>query len=183
MEDVSLSDRLARGDRGALAAIYELHAGVVLGVALRLLKDRLEAEDVLQETFLEAWRNATRYNKDRADVAGWLITIARSRSIDRLRNRAVVARAAERELLEPQEPSSTPDAEVQAQRERALVREQVAQLPAEQRAVLQLAWNEGLSQLDIAKKTGLPLGTVKTRTRLALQRLSAALGGGRGSAA
>ena len=152
MDELALSDRLARGDRDALAAIYELHASVVLGVALRLLKDRLEAEDVLQETFLEAWRNATRYNRERADVAGWLITIARSRAIDRLRNRAVVMRSAERELREPVAPALSMDQEYDAKRDRAMVREQVARLPDEQRAVLQLAWNEGLSQLDIAKK-------------------------------
>jgi RNA polymerase sigma-70 factor, ECF subfamily len=177
MDGATLSDRLARGDRRALSALYQRYAGLVLGVALKVLRDRAEAEDVLQETFLEAWRNATRYNPQRADLAGWLVTIAKSRAVDRLRSRAVAARTLEKHEHEPKHVSAAIDARLDTERQRQRLRAHLSQLPTELRMPLLLAWNEGLSQLDIAEKTGLPLGTVKTRTRLALLRLSEALRG------
>jgi RNA polymerase sigma-70 factor (ECF subfamily) len=175
MDEAALSDRLARGDRRALTALYQLHAGLVLGVALKVLRDRAEAEDVLQETFLEAWRNATRYNPERADLAGWLVTIARSRAVDRLRSRAVATRTLERQGHEPTQAALALDVRVDSERQRQRLRARLSELPEELRMPLLLAWNEGLSQADIAFKTGLPLGTVKTRTRLALMRLSQAV--------
>lgn len=176
MIERGLSDSLARGNREALGALFELHANRVLAVALKLLRDRTEAEDVLQETFLEAWRTATRYDAARGDVASWLVTIARSRSVDRLRSRSAALRAAERELAEPVAVvSANADVQLDDARHLQALRLQLAQLPVEQQKMLALAWNEGLSQSDIARKTGLPLGTVKTRTRMALSRLSTAL--------
>ena len=175
MDETTLSDQLARGDRRALTELYQLYAGLVLGVALRVLRDRAEAEDVLQETFLEAWRNATRYNPERAQLAGWLTTIAKSRALDRLRTRAVDEKTRERQGAEPKPVPSGLDARVDAERQRHRLRTHLALLPEELSTPLKLAWNEGLSQTDIAQRTGLPLGTVKTRTRLALLRLSEAM--------
>lgn len=173
--DRELSDRLAKGDKEALSLIYATHGSVVFSVALRLLRDRAEAEELVQETFLEAWRRAAQYQPERANVAAWLVTIAKSRAIDRLRSRGTSQRTLDVERRDISEPIRTPDDAIDGARTRAAVRERVAQLPVEQRTLLELAWDEGLSQSEIAAKTGLPLGTVKTRTRTALLRLHAEL--------
>lgn len=174
-DERELGDRLAKGDREALSALYSLHASVVFAVVLRLLRDRAEAEELVQETFLEAWRRARQYQPERAHVAAWLITIAKSRAVDRLRSRGSSIRTLEIERQEEHEPNRSTDEVVDAVRIRGAVRNTVAQLPKEQRAVLELAWDEGLSQSEIATRTGLPLGTVKTRTRTALLSLNASL--------
>jgi RNA polymerase sigma-70 factor (ECF subfamily) len=169
-DEHTLSERLARGDRGALAVFYERYAGLVFGVALRVLNDRGAAEEVVQETFLEAWRRATRYEPARASPAAWLITIGRSRAIDRARSRATQ----ERVLAIPEGDAAvqTPETLVDLSRKRELIAAAVTQLPQEQRSLLELAWNEGLSQSAIARRCSLPLGTVKTRTRAALLELT-----------
>lgn len=161
-----LSNRLAKGDRDALAELYARYQRVVFSVVLRLVRDRAEAEELAQETFVEAWRRATQYQPERANVVAWLVTIARSRAIDRLRGRSTAERV--EPLEQPVAPISTPDEVVHAVRTRREVRQRLAELPVEQRALLELAWDEGLSQTEIAQRTGLPLGTVKTRTRTAL---------------
>lgn len=171
VDERALSDRLARGDREALSAIYATHASVVLAVVQRLLRNRAEAEEVVQETFLEAWRRAAHYQPERANLAAWLVTIAKSRSIDRLRARGTVERTLDVERRAAPEASKAPDEVLDAARARSVVRAHVARLPVEQRSLLELAWDEGLSQSEIAAKTGLPLGTVKTRTRAALLTL------------
>jgi RNA polymerase sigma-70 factor (ECF subfamily) len=175
VDERQLSDRLARGDRQALAALYSMHGSLVFAVALKLLKDRAEAEELVQETFLEAWRRAAQYQPERANVAAWLVTITRSRAIDRLRAKGTVTRTLEVEGRGVAEPQARPDDEVDSRRVRSVIRTQVARLPAEQRTLLELAWDEGLSQSEIAARTGLPLGTVKTRTRSALLTLHAEL--------
>ena len=168
-DERALSDRLAKGDRSALGELYSLHGSVVFAVVMRLVRDRAEAEELVQETFLEAWRRAEQYQPERANVAAWLVTIAKSRAIDRLRARTTVER---RDVSEPVKPA---DDVLDSARARSVVRARVAKLPTEQRTLLELAWDEGLSQSEIAAKTGLPLGTVKTRTRTALLTLHAEL--------
>ena len=175
VDERALSDRLARGDREALSALYATHASVVFAVVQRLVRNRAEAEELVQETFLEAWRRAAHYQPERANVAAWLVTIAKSRAIDRLRSKGTVDRTLDVERRAAPEASKLPDEVLDAARARTLVRAQVAKLPVEQRALLELAWDEGLSQSEIAAKTGLPLGTVKTRTRAALLTLHAGL--------
>lgn len=175
VDERALSDRLARGDRQALATLYSLHGSVVFAVILRLVKDRAEAEELVQETFLEAWRRAAQYQPERANIAAWLVTIARSRTIDRLRAKGTVDRTLDVERRDVTEPARSPDDLVDAARVKSAVRERVAKLPPEQRTLLELAWDEGLSQSEIAARTGLPLGTVKTRTRSALLTLHAQL--------
>ena len=97
VDERALSDRLARGDRSALAAIYAAHGSVVFAVIVRLVRDRAEAEELVQETFLEAWRRATQYQPERANLAAWLVTIAKSRAIDRLRSRGTSERTLDME--------------------------------------------------------------------------------------
>jgi RNA polymerase sigma-70 factor, ECF subfamily len=172
-----LSDRLAKGDREALSTLYSMHAGLILSVVLRMVKSRAEAEDLVQETFLEAWRRATHYEPARANVVSWLVTIAKSRAIDKLRNRQVVNRVHEKEENEPRIGAEDLADALHQRREAEDVRKALELLPDGQRVLLELAWNKGLSQSEIAHSTGIPLGTVKTRTRQALLSISAVLRG------
>jgi RNA polymerase sigma-70 factor, ECF subfamily len=173
LSDQALCARLGQGDRTALRELHARHAGAVFALALRLLRSRAEAEDVVQETFIEAWRRADRYQPARAAVAAWLATIAKSRAIDRLRRTDALTRATDG-LSAPEAPSS-PEGEVDDARNRQRLAQAVELLPSTAREVLDLAWREGLSQSEIAARTGLPLGTVKTRTRLALLNLAKSL--------
>jgi RNA polymerase sigma-70 factor, ECF subfamily len=173
---------LGRGPRGeavdrgrALRALYDACSGKVMAVALRLLGDRGEAEDVVQETFLEVWRRAAEYDPARATAETWAIVIGRSRALDRLRSRSAAARAVSAQALEPVavDPPRPPG---EASQERGRVRGALSALPAEQREALELAYFEGLTQSEIAARTGQPLGTVKTRVRLAMEKMGDALG-------
>jgi RNA polymerase sigma-70 factor, ECF subfamily len=158
----------------ALRALYRSCAGKVMAVAFRILRDRGEAEDVVQETFLELWRRGEEYDARRASPSTWAVVIARSRAIDRLRARASAARAAAREpgTEEPVAPAAEP---LERREERERVRGALAELPAEQREALELALYDGLSHREIAARTGQPLGTVKTRIRVAMEKLQARL--------
>ncbi|MCM2255695.1 MAG: sigma-70 family RNA polymerase sigma factor [Vicinamibacteria bacterium] len=160
--------RIEAGDRAALADLYDQHASLVNALCLRILRDRAEAEEVLQEVFLQAWRQAGRYDPARGSVTSWLAVIARSRSLDRLRRRA-----ARREAPEDAIPVGV---EMPRTAEAIAVRDALQALPPPQRRALELAYYEGLTQVEIAERTGLPLGTIKTRMRTALLRLREALG-------
>jgi len=161
----------------ALARLYDRYAAAVLAVAKRILGSLAEAEEVLQEVFLHVWNHAGRYDAARSSVSTWLILIARSRAIDRLRTRKVVERthetSAQGNPVEHASPEGLENVFLQERRER--VRGEMAKLPEEQRQVLEMAFYEGLSQSEIAAKAGLPLGTVKTRTLLAMKKLRSAL--------
>jgi RNA polymerase sigma-70 factor (ECF subfamily) len=169
--------RAGRGDADALEALYRRHGPRAMGVALRVLRERSDAEEVLQETFVEVWRRAREYSPSRGTVEAWLLTITRTRAIDRLRSRAARGRMVEARSAEPADSGpKLPDALSAAAQDAARVQVALATLPAEQRLALELAYWEGLSQTEIAERTGQPLGTVKTRVRLALLKLAALLG-------
>jgi RNA polymerase sigma-70 factor, ECF subfamily len=180
---------MSAGDETALAQLYDRWSRTVHVFVTHLVRDGDDAEDVLEETFWQAWRQASRYEAARGEVGTWLLTIARSRSLDRLR-----ARRRLRE--EPLTPVVLSDAEAMgtaagddpARRaelleRRTLVAKALRALPSEQRQVLELAYFAGLSQTEIAERTGQPLGTVKTRTRLAAQKLRDSLAVLRGAGA
>lgn len=159
----------------ALRTLYRSCAGKVMAVALRILRDRGEAEDVVQETFLELWRRGAEYDARRASPSTWAVVIARSRAIDRLRARASAARAAEAPGDEA-EAAAPPAAEaVERREERERVLRAIAELPPEQREAVELAFYDGLSHREIAGRIGQPLGTVKTRVRAAMEKLGARL--------
>jgi len=160
--------RLAAGDPRALGEFYDLYAGLANGLALRILRDRSEAEDVVQEVFVQVWRQASRYDPDRGSPEAWLCTMARTRALDRLRRRT-----SRRE--EPSEAAPAP-ANTPANEEALAVRKALDGLSADQRRALELAYYEGLTQSEIARRLNEPLGTIKTRIRTAMMRLRETLG-------
>jgi len=164
----NLIRRLTRGDHNALGEFYDLFAGLVNGLAIRILRDRAEAEDVVQEVFVQVWRQADRFDPARGSPESWLCTIARSRALDRLRRRA----------SRREEPEGPAPGGVDAPRtEEALaVRKALETLSPEQRRALELAYYEGLTHSEIAARLGEPLGTIKTRIRTAMIRLRDVLG-------
>jgi RNA polymerase sigma-70 factor, ECF subfamily len=155
--------RLAEGDAQALGAFYDAYAGLVNGLALRILRDQSEAEDVVQEVFVQAWRQAGRFDPARGTPEAWLCTIARTRSLDRLRRRA-----ARRE--DPGDAAPAPTGQPRTE-EALAVRAALEGLSPDQRRALELAYYEGLTQSEIAHRLGEPLGTIKTRIRTAMLRL------------
>ncbi|HEY3493142.1 MAG TPA: sigma-70 family RNA polymerase sigma factor [Polyangiaceae bacterium] len=167
--DALVVARMARGDRAALAVLYERHAGRLLALALHVLGNRAEAEDVLHDVFVEAWRHAADYSEQRGSVAAWLALRTRSRSIDRRRAPAR-ARAVPLEASEPAE-AHDPAAEPGRIFDRGRLSSALAVMPADEQEVIVLGYFEGLSSSEIAERLGKPIGTVKSRTRSALQKL------------
>jgi RNA polymerase sigma-70 factor (ECF subfamily) len=166
-EEAALIERILAGDENAMGELYDRYSGVVYGIALRVLADTMAAEDVLQEVFLWFWRNPQAFNAERGRLAPWLAVIARHRAIDQLRKRP-------REEDISELPVSTGvNLEDEAAQKIAAekVREVLTQLPPEQRKLLEMAYFEGLTQSEIAGRTGEPLGTVKTRIRSGLLAL------------
>ena len=177
-DDAGLLRAVARGDESAFARVYDRYSPILLGLLLRILRSRAEAEDVLQEVFLQVWQQARSFDESRGRAFTWLVTLARSRAIDRLRSVDSRERAALRsaEDGQPVTQASTPADEDAIRAERAeAVRGALGELPEEQRQVLVLAYLEGMSQSEIAAAKNQPLGTVKTRTRAGLKKLSESL--------
>ena len=171
-----LMERIAAGQAEALRSAYDAHAGRVFALALRIVRSREEAEDIVQDTFLELWRRARDFDPRRGELSAFITSIARSRCIDRVRRarvrtRFATERPAERESTVGQSPRA-PDEQALSQQHGRKVRDVLADLPLEQRQTLELAYFEGLTQQEIAARTGTPLGTVKTRLRLALEKLA-----------
>jgi RNA polymerase sigma-70 factor (ECF subfamily) len=159
--------RIADGDHAALAELYDRYAPMVTGLAVRILHDLGDAEDVVQAVFLQVWRQAGRYDTARGAPSAWLCTIARSRALDHLRRR--VARR-ENHTTALYQPTVAP-----ATVERLAVRRALRDLAPVQRRALELAYYEGLTQTEIAARLREPLGTIKTRIRGGMARLRTAL--------
>src|SRR6202789_3662 len=163
-EDTALLSRVGQGDENAMETVFRRYSGPVYSVALRVLHDTGQAEDVLQEVFLQLWRNPDAFVQNRGSLGAWLVVVARNRSIDLLRRRKPSDSVEDVILASP--------VNVAAEAERNIMMEKVrrvmADLPGEQRKSLELAYFEGLSHTEIADRTGDPLGTVKTRIRQAL---------------
>ncbi len=174
-EHVELIRRMAARDTSACAAFYDAYAGVALGIIRRIVSESHEAEDVLQEVFVELWHHAEGYDPARGSPAAWVVMRARSRAIDRGR---AVRRRAETVLEERHREQSDPGADDLASQvaDRTLVAGALDHLPPAQREVIQLAYFGGLSQSEIAAQLRQPLGTVKTRIRSALLALRGLLG-------
>jgi RNA polymerase sigma-70 factor (ECF subfamily) len=186
LSDAALVRLVAERRPEALAELYDRFAPTLLALARRVLDNHADAEEVLQEVFVQVWNRGERYDPARSSVSTWLVLIARSRAIDRLRSRKVVERTHEATAQAAigaigasgvREPHTSPEAleNVFIQERHERVRREMAALPAEQRQVLEMAFYQGLTQSEIAAKAGLPLGTVKTRTLLAMKKLRNAL--------
>jgi len=180
--DVELVLRMQSGDERALGAFYDRWYPAVSALAARMLKSADDVEDVVEETFWQAWRQASRFAAERGSVATWLLTIARSRALDRLR----ATRRLREETLEDERGDvrggetsgaelvaapNDPSRDVELDERRTLVLAALGELPREQREALELGYFGGLSQSEIAERTGQPLGTIKTRMRLAMMKL------------
>ncbi len=175
--DGSVVRAIAEGSQEAVAELYDRYAPMLLGLARKILGSPEDAEEILQEVFVHVWDRAGRYDPTRSSVSTWLVLIARSRAIDRLRSRRVVDRThTTAHQQAPVEHASADGASrVLHVERRGRVRNELARIPDEQREVLELAFYKGLTQREIAEETGIPLGTVKTRTLLAMKKLRKAL--------
>jgi len=162
--DLALVTALRSGDQGAMAALYDRFSSIVYAVALRVLHDTGAAEDVLQDIFMQLWRNPGAFDASRGNMASWLAVIARNRAIDALRRRRP------QDDIENVIVSVEPDLASEADRSRAMekIRGALQGMPPPQRSALEMAYFEGLTHSEIAEKTGEPLGTVKTRIRTGL---------------
>jgi RNA polymerase sigma-70 factor (ECF subfamily) len=172
--DAELIRSVAKGDRVALAQLYDRFAPILMAVAARILGERREAEDLLHDVFLEVWRQAADYDAARGSVRAWIMIRLRSRAIDR-RKSAAVARAVPLEPEEHIDERSAENEDPQLGPDRASVRRALAALPEEQRTVLELGYFEGLSSSEIAARIDAPVGTVKSRVAAALAKLRAGL--------
>jgi RNA polymerase sigma-70 factor (ECF subfamily) len=196
--EAALVQAIAGGSHEALALLYDRHADAVYATASRLTSDRQVAEEVVQETFLALWNRADRFNPEAGSLAAWLHTIARNRTVDRLRAAGrrpglfpLSAAAGEGEdetgALERLAAGGTvvggsaaalgPDAALAVSEIRVMLSSALAEMPEAERTVIVLAYREELTQSEIADRLGWPIGTVKTRTRRALRRLRGVLAG------
>jgi len=168
-DDMKLVARIRASDQQAMSELYDRYAKIVYAVALRVLQDASTAEDVLQDIFMQLWRNPDAFDGSRGTLAAWLTVISRHRSIDRLRQRRPELN------IEDCVISGGPDLQDEAERNLVIekVRSVLAEMNPDQRRALELAYFEGLTHTEIAAKTGEPLGTIKTRIRTGLQQLRA----------
>jgi RNA polymerase sigma-70 factor, ECF subfamily len=169
--DIELLRAVAGGDERALEQLYDSYRLILFGLLMRILHSRAEAEDCLQEVFLQVWRQAATFDDARGRPFTWLVTMARSRAIDRLRalsSRDRTAQDAAREVVEEVSDAAT---DAIRSEQGARVRAALDALPEEQRRALELAYFEGLTQSEIATHLNQPLGTIKTRTRSGMMKL------------
>jgi RNA polymerase sigma-70 factor (ECF subfamily) len=168
-DDERLMGMIAGGDRNALGSLYDRYAGVLCALAERLLGGKREAQDLVHDVFLEVWRSAGDYDRERGTVRGWILLRLRSRALDRIKSpghsRAVALEDTHvrEEAASDEDPALAPD--------RAAVRRALETLPPEQRGVVELAYFEGLSSTEIAERLSVPVGTVKSRVAAAMSKL------------
>lgn len=172
--DLALIEALRGGDADALGALYDRHAPALLGVALRILRSSRDAEDLVHDVFVEAWRRADGYDPERGAVRAWLLVRTRSRAIDRHRALAAARQHLERERVQANPLAATDDDPSRLADHRRAVRA-LDRLTPTQRQVVELAYFEGLSCSDVAGRCNIPVGTVKSRLSAALAKLRSEL--------
>lgn len=182
LDDEILLNKIANGQSAALGVLYDRYGRLVFSLAFHIVNDSGLAEEITQEVFLQVWNKAASYQAELGKVSTWLTSVARHRAIDSLRRRSVRPEGNSTDLDDSDEPNGPhwiDPLNVEMQTELTLqnhtVRQAVAQLPKEQQRALALAYFQGLSHQEIAEITGEPLGTIKTRIRLAMQKLRQAL--------
>ena len=174
--DLDLMRSIQAGDSEALSQLYDRYSGILKALILRVIHNEAEADDLLQEIFMEIWKHAKNFSAQKGKPLGWMVTLARRRAIDGLRKKQAYARAGERLQTETEQ---QPDAWVHNATEeeisfgdtRVLVRQVIETLPAAQQEAINLAFFRGMSQREIAANTNTPLGTVKTRLELGLKKI------------
>jgi len=177
-DDQAALERMARGDQAGLAEIYDRHGRLVYSLALRIVRDRGDAEDVTQEVFVQAWRQANRFDTTRGSVVAWLLTLARTRAIDLIRRRRVRPQpGADDAVVEMKDASPAQDQQLEWGQRAEAIQKAMGALPLLQRLAIELAFFEGLTQVEIAEQLEVPLGTVKTRIRQGLLKLRDRLAG------
>lgn len=179
--DLDLARKMAEGDADALRDLYRRLSALAYSLALRIVGNEADAQEVIVDAFYQAWKQADQYDAARATVTGWVLNITRSRAIDLLRSRRRAARR-EGRVREPGftfhlESPPTPEQHAIREDTRARLRRVVAELPEDQRWAVELAYFSGLSQSQIAERLGQPLGTIKTRLRLAMEKMRRAVMG------
>lgn len=168
-------ERVVARDSSAFAELFDGHSSVVLGMLVKMLRRREAAEEVLQDTFLQAWNHAEKFDPDRASPRGWLILMARSKAIDRLRSSRSRSHREERKATEDQtimarhEPAA--DESLLAREREDRLGQALETLPEEQRSCIRLAFFEGLTHTELAQRLQQPLGTVKSRISLGMKKL------------
>jgi RNA polymerase sigma-70 factor, ECF subfamily len=174
--DLELMERIQAGDADALSQLYDRYNGILKALILRVIHNEAEADDLLQEIFMEIWNQAKNFSAEKGKPLGWMVTLARRRAIDGLRKKQAYARAEERLQNETEQ---QPDAwvhnatedEIELSDTRKLIRTVISGLPPPQQQAIDLAFFKGMSQREIAAKTNTPLGTVKTRLELGLKKI------------
>jgi RNA polymerase sigma-70 factor (ECF subfamily) len=173
--DAELVIAVARGDRVALGALYDKYATFLMSLAIRIVRERREAEDLLHDVFLEVWRSAVDYDPARGKVRTWLAIRMRSRCLDRQKSARVSRQSGDESVLDRVAAEPGPAGAVDAGPDRARVRQAIGSLGDEQRQVIELAYFDGLSCSEISTAIKIPIGTVKSRMAAAMAKLRAAL--------
>jgi len=176
-DDLTLVAAMARGEEQAASVLYDRHSAVMYGLALRVVGEGADAQEVVLDAFSQAWRDASRYDTSRGSVVGWFTTITRTRALDLIRARGRRARINDRVTTQLDEPAAmgegfrSPDSLVDDADRAAAVTSALGELPEAQRRAIELAFFEGLTHHEVAERLREPLGTVKTRIRLGMQKL------------
>ncbi|WP_227396925.1 RNA polymerase sigma factor [Jeotgalibacillus aurantiacus] len=171
LTDTELYVRLRQNDKEALAQLYDRYEKLVYSFAYRMTKDRTLAEETVQEVFVKLWRTNAEYDESKGKFSSWLLTITRNKALDLIRKSAAKPTVEFEERDSLKETAETPDDILEEKTKNQAVRKAVARLKEEQRTIIELFYFKGLTQDAIAQQTGLPLGTVKGRIRLALKHL------------
>ena len=174
LDDIALVALVARRDERALGVLYDRYSRLAFSLAVRIVGDRALAEEITADSFVNVWRASASYSEERGRFVSWLMSVVRHRAIDELRRLNVRPEGNAVELNEALQTTAQPDGlddMVDVRRRREVVRSVLANLPAAQRQALELAYFGGLTQQEIAEKTGTPLGTIKTRMRLGLLKM------------
>ena len=174
--DIDLMLGIQSGDADALSQLYDRYNGIVKALILRIIHNDTEADDLLQEVFMEIWNQAKNFSPEKGKPLGWMVTLTRRRAIDALRKKQAYLRAEERLQAEPeQQPlawvQNVTENEIRAGDTRALMAKVISSIPEAQQQVIELAFFQGMSQREIASNTNIPLGTVKTRLELGLKKI------------
>jgi RNA polymerase sigma-70 factor (ECF subfamily) len=174
--DLELMERIQRGDPDALSLLYDRYNGILKALVLRVIHNDAEADDLLQEIFMEIWNQAKNFSSGKGKPLGWMVTLARRRAIDGLRKKQAYSRAEARLQSETeQQPEAwvhnSTELEISRGDTRELIRKVINSLPEPQQQAVELAFFQGMSQREIAAKTNTPLGTVKTRLELGLKKI------------